>query len=96
MTLVITVVFGEMHRNLIYLIKLSQKINLIKIFTYTTSTMLFFPPVFIISPGHSTFSTLAILINCFAATKCMRYIHLIATAYASEDLSGIVGRFELQ
>lgn len=46
MTLVITVVFREMHRNLIYLIKLSQKINQIKTFAYTTPTMLccwFFP-----------------------------------------------------
>lgn len=32
----------------LYLIKLSQKINLIKTFTYRTSTMLFSPPVFVV------------------------------------------------
>lgn len=40
MTLVISVVFREMHRNLIYLIKLSQEVNQIKTFAYITTTML--------------------------------------------------------
>lgn len=56
MTLVITVVFREMHRNLIYLIKLSQKINQIKTFAYTTLTMLccfFFPLVLIFHQGDT-------------------------------------------
>lgn len=95
MTLVITVVFREMHRNLIYLIKLSQKINQIKTFAYTTPTMLcwvFFPPsVLIFHQGDSIFTILAILIN-----YCC-YMHYPDTnSLCCWGAQGVMGRFPLQ
>lgn len=95
MTLVITVAFGEIHRNVIYLIKLSQKINGNKTFTYTTATMVFgvFFQYLLIA---TLFGILAMLINYFVATKCIRYIYPIQTDYAAEDLNGIMAEFSLQ
>jgi len=57
-------------------------------------TAVFFS-VCIISQGIAL-GILARLINCFAASKCIRSVHLITTAYASEDLSDVMCRAELQ